>query len=84
VVSVAQRRVDRRVRATNGTVCVLLRNRPPTPWLECDAEYRPPTLTALAMKGDEERIRTAGCDGYISRPIRYQEFLASIEAQLSA
>jgi hypothetical protein len=41
VVSVAQRRVDRRVRATDGTVCVLLRNRPPTPWLECDAEYRP-------------------------------------------
>ena len=22
-------------------------------------------LTALAMKGDEERIRAAGCDGYI-------------------
>jgi hypothetical protein len=43
VVSVAQRRVDRRARATDGTVCVLLRNRPPTPWLECDAEYRPPT-----------------------------------------
>jgi two-component system cell cycle response regulator DivK len=23
-------------------------------------------LTALAMKGDEERIRAAGCDGYIA------------------
>jgi two-component system, cell cycle response regulator DivK len=40
-------------------------------------------LTALAMKGDEERIRAAGCDGYISKPIRYQEFLASIEARLA-
>jgi len=26
-------------------------------------------LTAYAMKGDEERIRKAGCDGYISKPI---------------
>jgi two-component system cell cycle response regulator DivK len=41
-------------------------------------------LTALAMKGDEERIRAAGCDGYISKPLRYQEFLATIAAQLSA
>lgn len=41
-------------------------------------------LTALAMKGDEERIRAAGCDGYIAKPIRYQEFLASIEAQLTS
>ena len=39
-------------------------------------------LTALAMKGDEERIRAAGCDGYIAKPMRYQDFLAAIEAQL--
>jgi CheY-like chemotaxis protein len=26
-------------------------------------------LTAYAMKGDEERARAAGCDGYISKPI---------------
>jgi two-component system cell cycle response regulator DivK len=39
-------------------------------------------LTALAMKGDEERIRAAGCDGYIGKPMRYQEFLATITAQL--
>jgi two-component system, cell cycle response regulator DivK len=41
-------------------------------------------LTALAMKGDEERIRAAGCDGYIAKPMRYKEFLATVSAQLSA
>jgi two-component system cell cycle response regulator DivK len=41
-------------------------------------------LTALAMKGDEERIRAAGCIGYIAKPMRYQEFLATIAAQLAS
>jgi two-component system cell cycle response regulator DivK len=41
-------------------------------------------LTALAMKGDEERIRAAGCDGYIAKPMRYQEFLTVVAAQLMA
>jgi two-component system cell cycle response regulator DivK len=41
-------------------------------------------LTALAMKGDEERIRLAGCDGYVAKPLRYKEFLATICAQLAA
>ena len=40
-------------------------------------------LTALAMKGDEERIRAAGCDGYIAKPLAYREFLATIAAQLA-
>jgi two-component system cell cycle response regulator DivK len=40
-------------------------------------------LTALAMKGDEERIRAAGCDGYIAKPMRYKEFLATVAAQLA-
>lgn len=40
-------------------------------------------LTALAMKGDEERIRAAGCDGYIAKPMAYREFLATILAQLA-
>jgi two-component system cell cycle response regulator DivK len=39
-------------------------------------------LTALAMKGDEERIRAAGCDGYIAKPMRYREFLETIAAHL--
>ena len=40
-------------------------------------------LTALAMKGDEERIRAAGCDGYIAKPLAYRDFLATIAAQLA-
>ena len=40
-------------------------------------------LTALAMKGDEERIRAAGCDGYIAKPLAYKEFLATVAAQLA-
>jgi two-component system cell cycle response regulator DivK len=40
-------------------------------------------LTALAMKGDEERIRAAGCDGYIAKPMRYQAFLATVADQLA-
>lgn len=40
-------------------------------------------LTALAMKGDEQRIRAAGCDGYIAKPMRYQEFLVTIAEQLA-
>ncbi len=40
-------------------------------------------LTALAMKGDEQRIRAAGCDGYIAKPMRYQEFLATIGSNLA-
>jgi two-component system cell cycle response regulator DivK len=40
-------------------------------------------LTALTMKGDEERIRAAGCDGYIAKPMRYKEFLTFIATQLA-
>ncbi len=40
-------------------------------------------LTALAMKGDEQRIRAAGCDGYIAKPMRYKEFLHAIATHLA-
>jgi two-component system cell cycle response regulator DivK len=35
-------------------------------------------LTAFAMKGDEERILDAGCNGYIAKPFDYKELLASV------
>jgi two-component system cell cycle response regulator DivK len=41
-------------------------------------------LTALAMKGDEERIRAAGCNGYIAKPMRIHEFLAVVAEHLAA
>lgn len=41
-------------------------------------------MTALAMKGDEERILAAGCDGYVSKPLDYRAFLATIAAHLHA
>jgi two-component system, cell cycle response regulator DivK len=40
-------------------------------------------LTALAMKGDEERIRAAGCDGYIAKPMRYKELLQVVASHLA-
>ncbi|MEO8138115.1 MAG: response regulator [Gemmatimonadota bacterium] len=39
-------------------------------------------LTALVMRGDEARIRSAGCDAYIAKPMRYQEFLKIVAGQL--
>ena len=41
-------------------------------------------LTALAMKGDEERIRAAACDGYIAKPLAYKDFLSVISTHLAA
>jgi two-component system cell cycle response regulator DivK len=40
-------------------------------------------LTALVMKGDEERILAAGCDGYIAKPMRYREFLRTVAEHLA-
>jgi CheY-like chemotaxis protein len=38
--------------------------------------------TAHAMIGDEEKAFAAGCDGYITKPIDTQAFVAEIEKQL--
>jgi CheY-like chemotaxis protein len=37
-------------------------------------------LTAYAMKGDEAKMRAAGCDGYIAKPIDVNTFADRIRA----
>jgi len=52
-----------------------------TRWLKDDAELRDiPVIavTAFAMKGDEERIRSGGCEAYISKPISVVTFLETV------
>lgn len=41
-------------------------------------------VTALAMKGDQEKIRDGGCDGYIAKPISVSNFLQTISKYLDA
>ena len=53
--------------------------------LKADAETRNIpiiALTSYAMKGDEEKIREAGCDGYITKPIDTKEFLKKVAEYL--
>ena len=35
-------------------------------------------VTAFAMRGDEERIREAGCEAYLSKPIPVPQFIETI------
>ena len=39
-------------------------------------------VTAYAGKGDEERIRDAGADGYLSKPVSIGPFLQAVRALL--
>ena len=39
-------------------------------------------VTAYAMKGDEEKARAAGCDGYLSKPIDTRTLLSVVEGVL--
>lgn len=41
-------------------------------------------ITAHAMTGDEERIRAAGCEGYISKPIDTRELAKTLRKYLSS
>ncbi len=41
-------------------------------------------LTANAMKGDEEKARAAGCDGYITKPIDTRSFGLEIARWLAS
>ena len=37
-------------------------------------------VTAFAMKGDEERIRQGGCEGYLSKPISVSSFIQTVRS----
>src|ERR1700722_17360038 len=39
-------------------------------------------LTAYAMRGDEERAKAAGCDGYMCKPINTRTFVTQIQRYL--
>ena len=52
-----------------------------TRWLKDDPDLRDIPIiavTAFAMKGDEERIRSGGCEAYISKPISVVGFMGTI------
>ena len=71
--------MDIQLPGMNGlTATGLLKSKPETKGIPIIA------LTAFAMRGDEERMLAAGCDGYIAKPIRYKEFLAMIETFLGS
>jgi CheY-like chemotaxis protein len=40
-------------------------------------------LTAYAMKGDEQKARDAGCDGFIPKPIDTHSFIKTIASYLT-
>ena len=53
--------------------------------LKADEELRAipvVAVTALAMPGDEEKIRQAGCEAYIAKPISIAGFMQAIEHHL--
>jgi two-component system cell cycle response regulator DivK len=52
-----------------------------TRWLKDDPELRDipvVAVTAFAMKGDEERIKSGGCEAYISKPISIAGFIETV------
>jgi two-component system, cell cycle response regulator DivK len=52
-----------------------------TRWLKDDPDLRDipvVAVTAFAMKGDEERIRSGGCEAYISKPISVVGFMGTV------
>ena len=54
-----------------------------TRWLKDDDKVgQIPVLavTAFAMRADEQRVREAGCEGYLSKPIQITTFIKAVEA----
>jgi two-component system cell cycle response regulator DivK len=40
-------------------------------------------VTAFAMKGDEDRMREAGCEAYLAKPVSTPNFLKTVEQFLT-
>lgn len=57
-------------------VTKLLKQNPQT------AHIKVVALTALAMKGDAERILAAGCDAYLAKPYHYNDLVSAVEQAL--
>jgi len=58
-----------------------------TRWIKEDETIRHiPVIavTAFAMKGDEERIRSGGCEAYLSKPISVMKFIETVRHFLGA
>lgn len=56
-----------------------------TKWIKADDDLKSiPVIavTAFAMKGDEEKIRSGGCEAYIAKPISVNSFLDTIQKVL--
>jgi two-component system cell cycle response regulator DivK len=39
-------------------------------------------VTSYALSGDEEKARTAGCDGYVTKPFSPRQLLATVRGYL--
>jgi two-component system, cell cycle response regulator DivK len=50
--------------------------------LKADEELRGIPVVAVTMKGDEEKIRQGGCEGYIAKPISIAGFIKVVEHHL--
>ena len=54
-----------------------------TRWIKDDddlADIPVMAVTAFAMRSDEERVREAGCEAYMSKPIQMMPFLNQVQA----
>ncbi len=57
-----------------------------TEQMKADAELSPipiMAVTAYAAKGDEERIRAAGAEGYVAKPISLLRFIGAVRELLA-
>ena len=52
--------------------------------LKAEGELMIIALTSHAMEGDDKKVKEAGCDGYITKPIDTRTFVSQIEDFIAA